>query len=117
MIGWLVHQWVQTPIASTVAMAGVLGAINFVYDVQALKRGILRVYNQPWAEGRSEVEIALDYAPWFFGGFGAVYGYGIATRANALTVLGAALVIPTLGYIAQSLLLHGHMGLKRCQSA
>ena len=116
MLGWAVHQCAQTPLASAIIMAFVLGIINFAYDVAALKQGILRVYNQPWSEGRSEFEIALDYAPWFFGGFGAVYGYGIVA-GSFVPILAASLALPTLGYILQSLLLHGHTGLKPCQSA
>jgi len=120
MIAWLVHLWVHTPVASAIAMAIVLGAINFVYDVKALQAGILRVYNQPWADGRSDVEVALDYAPWFFGGFGAIYGYAVASGAGFVATLLAALLVPTSGYVVQSMLRHGHWGtrpvMKKCQS-
>jgi hypothetical protein len=119
MIGWCVHQFAQTQLSSAMTMAVVLGIINFAYDVKALQSGILRVYNQPWAEGRNEVGIALDYAPWFFGGFGAMYGYGLAAHMNALALLAATLTIPTAAYIAQSLLRHGHPGTtpRKCQNA
>lgn len=121
MIGWLVHRYVHTPLASAIAMALVLGVINFAYDVKALQSGILRVYNQPWSEGKSEVEIALDYAPWFFGGFGAIYGYAIAARTDFAIALAAVLLIPTAGYVMQSMLRHGHWGTRpverKCQSA
>jgi len=119
MIGWCVYQFAKTPLVCAIVMAAVLGIINFAYDVKALQSGILRVYNQPWSEGRSEIEIALDYAPWFFGGFGAIYGYAIATHAGFAVTLVAALLIPTMGYIAQSLLRHGHSGIRprKCQSA
>jgi hypothetical protein len=118
MLGWVVHQFAQTPLVSAIAMALVLGTINFAYDVKALQSGILRVYNQPWSEGRSNFDIALDYAPWFFGGFGAVYGYGLVAGNFTFTLL-ASLTLPTAGYIAQSLLRHGHPGIRpcKCQSA
>ena len=121
MIGWVVHQFAQTPISSAIVMALVLGVINFAYDVKALRMGILRVYNQPWSDGRNEFDVALDYAPWFFGGFGAVYGYGVAANVNFAVVLLASLLIPTAAYIAYSLLRHGHWGtrpvIRKCQSA
>ena len=31
-------------------------------------------YNQPWANNEGREAIALDYSPWFFGGFGFSYG-------------------------------------------
>ena len=80
-------------------------------------------------------EIVLDYGPWFFGGFGAIYGGGMAVLElldgrGALTmpvylavlsiVLGLALVVPTAGYVGQSIVRHGHWGtrpvMKKCQS-
>lgn len=119
MIGWCVHRFADAPLSSAVTMAVILGVLNFAYDVKALQAGILRVYNQPWAEGRNEFEVALDYAPWFFGGFGAVYGYGLAAHMNALTLLAATLTIPTAAYIAQSLVRHGHPGTtpRKCENA
>jgi len=104
--------------------AAVLGAVNGVYDVAAVRAGILRIYNQPWADGDGPVAIVADYAPWFFGVFGFVYVAGLrlaeaALAANphplaALTVgLGlvvATVTLPTLGYVAQSYLRHGHHG-------
>src|SRR5262245_21457731 len=65
--------------------AGVRGAVNWVYDVLAIRAGILRVYNQPWAEGQGPISIANDYAPWFFGGFGFVYGVGLGIAESMLT--------------------------------
>ena len=114
-IAWAVH---GTPWP---VLALLLFAINFAYDVLALRSGILHVYNQPWSEGKSEVAIALDYAPWFFGGFGAVYGIGLGVMERFGTewfaaVLFAALVLPTGGYVIQSKLRHGHWGVRPCQS-
>jgi hypothetical protein len=105
-------------------MAAVLGLANWAYDVAAIRAGILRVYNQPWADGRAEVAIVNDYAPWFFGGFGFVYGTGLAlaeslhgrasdpVRALAVGALlvAATVTLPTLGYVAQSYARHGHHG-------
>ena len=91
----------------------------------AIRAGILRVYNQPWADGRGEAAIANDYAPWFFGGFGAVYGLGLGTMewlsnqgalsgpvlAVALTLmLLLSIAVPVAGFVAQSRRRHGHSG-------
>lgn len=106
------------------AMAAVLGLANWAYDVAAIRAGILKVYNQPWARGQATAAIVSDYAPWFFGGFGFVYGAGLrvaesflegassplrAFAAGAL-LLAATITLPTLGYVLQSYARHGHHG-------
>jgi hypothetical protein len=102
----------------------VLGAVNWLYDAAAIHAGILRVYNQPWADGRGAPAIAGDYALWFFGGFGLIHAAGLklaegyllaAPDALAAVATGCALVAltamaPTLGYVIQSYLRHGHHG-------
>jgi hypothetical protein len=129
MMAWLVHgNPARTPwdiIRLALILCAVIGFLNLIYDVKALKSGILRVYNQPWADGRDEKAIALDYAPWFFGGFGAIYGAGIGLMewienrgalsqpAFAITfslTLTLTLIVPTAGYVAQSIRRHGHWG-------
>jgi hypothetical protein len=105
--------------------ASVLGFWNLLYDVKAIRLGFLRVYNQPWAEGRDPEAIAMDYAPWFFAGFGAVYGAGLgvaellALRENLdgtvfaglfSLVLAGAIAFPVFGYRCRSFKLHGHSG-------
>ena len=111
-IAWAVHG------APWPVLALLLGAVNFAYDVIALRSGILHVYNQPWSEGKTEVAIVMDYAPWFFGGFGAIYGAGLGVMERygsewLFVVLIAALVLPTAGYVCASKLRHGHWGLRR----
>lgn len=96
-----------------------------LYDVKALQVGILRVYNQPWADGKGSEAIALDYAPWWFAGFGGVYGAGMRLcewlsaqgRFDAITfawlfplIFGLSMVLPLIGYRHRSLKLHGHSG-------
>jgi hypothetical protein len=102
----------------------VLGFWNLLYDVKALEAGLLRVYNQPWADGQSEPAVALDYAPWFFAGFGGVYGLAIgvaelhvaslaawpSTLAFLLLSLTLACAVPVLGYMHRSRRRHGHFG-------
>jgi len=129
ILAWLVHgsqardSWDVA--RSALVLCSVIGFWNVLYEVKALESGILKVYNQPWADGRSEAAIVMDYAPWFFGGFGAVYGAGIgalelldgrgALPAAAFGVvfcltLVLALVLPAAGYVLQSIRRHGHWG-------
>ena len=129
MLAWLVHGAPARDLwdvaRNALILCSVIGFWNLLYEVKALQSGILRVYNQPWADGRDEAAIALDYAPWFFGGFGAIYGAGIglmewldgrgalsapvfATAFGAVLVL--TLTVPAGGYILQSIRRHGHWG-------
>ena len=98
----------------------------------AIRAGILKVYNQPWADGRGPRSIAVDYAPWFFGGFGLIHGAGLKLAEGALltdadplraVAIGwrapraATATLPTLGYIAQSYWRHGHHGCRPVAAA
>jgi hypothetical protein len=132
MLAWLVHTSpahdLRSVARSAIVLCALIGFVNIVYDIKALRAGILRVYNQPWADGRSEVDIAMDYAPWFFGGFGAVYGGGIAVMEYLdpsfviafPVILALSLIVPTAGYVLQSMRRHGHWGTRpverKCQS-
>lgn len=128
MLGWLVHagparDWADVARLAFV-MASVLGFWNLLYEVKALEAGVLRVYNQPWAEGQSEPAVAMDYAPWFFAGFGAVYGFALGAvelHADALRETSAAVLVwtlalmlactlPVAGYMHRSWRRHGHLG-------
>lgn len=127
---WLIHGQQASGIADILRLAvilcSVLGFWNLLYEVKALRSGILKVYNQPWADGRGEEAIAFDYAPWFFGGFGAAYGLsigifeymvnlrGIPNAAETFACLMIALIsciaLPVFGYISYSIRTHGHSG-------
>ena len=128
MIAWLCHTQMATSffdvLQSAFILASVLGFWNVVYDIKALKSGILLVYNQPWAEGKSEEAIAMDYAPVFFAGFGLVYGFGIGMAewfrdflqdgsvflVYFVLVLVVSILIPVWLYRYRSYLKHGHNG-------
>jgi hypothetical protein len=139
MLAWLAHpapaNSLTDVLRNALVMCSLLGFWNVLYDVKALQAGILRVYNQPWAEGRGAAEIVLDYGPWFFGGFGAIYGAGMSVMqwldgrgmlttpvfaAVLSIVIALALVVPAAGYVGQSIVRHGHWGtrpvMKKCQS-
>jgi len=91
--------------------------INWIYDALAIRHGVLEVYTQSWADGGSPWALVGDYAPWFFGVFGLIYGAGLklAETSAAPLAVGAAtlattLVLPALLYVAVSFARHGHSG-------
>ena len=128
-LAWLVHRApvvdVLDLVQLSVVLASVLGFWNLLYDVKALEAKHLHVYNQPWADHRGPEAVAMDYAPWFFAGFGAVYGAGIGSAEMLATsggfgamnfawlfpaVLLVAIEFPVWGYRRRSFRLHGHSG-------
>jgi hypothetical protein len=127
-LAWFVHAPVHRVFdvfRLSFVLCSVLAFWNLLYDVKALEAKILIVRNQPWADGKEASAIAMDYAPWFFGGFGAVYGVGIGSM-EWLKTLGAlsdtvfagafalmlllCLTLPVAGYVVQSRRRHGHSG-------
>jgi hypothetical protein len=129
MLAWLCHgtpaQGWGDVARSAMVLASVLGFWNLLYEVRALRSGILRVYTQPWADGLPAESIAFDYAPWFFAGFGACQGAGFAAgewlaHRGALTrptFIGlflatflAAILVPLLLYRWHAFRTHGHSG-------
>ncbi len=133
-MAWICHlefaRDVFDVLKSAFILASVLGFWNLLYDIRALETGLLRVYNQPWADGRGPEATAMDYAPWFFAGFGAIYGgaIGIAELISGpkgmsafefawffpATVI-ASIAIPVLGYRYRSFQRHGHYGCRPVQ--
>ena len=130
MIAWLVHgqpaQSIGDILRYSLVLCSVLGFWNLLYEVKALRIGVLKVYNEPWAKGQGEEAIVFDYAPWFFGGFGAAHGFtiglleflvhrsGLPAAAQSAAYVVASLVIcialPILGFIRHSIRSHGHSG-------
>jgi len=131
-LAWLLHgqpaQGIGDVLRYAVVLCSVLGFWNFLYEVRALQSGMLKVYNQPWADGRGEEAIVFDYAPWFFGGFGAAYGLLVAgleyfvrqqglpgawlTAAVVSGGLVLCIALPVAGFIRQSRRKHGHPGMR-----
>lgn len=125
---WVCHAPPTSPwhiLRAALVTASVLGFWNLLYDVAALKSGLLRVYTQPWADGLPAESIALDYAPWFFAGFGACHGAGLAAgewlaAKGSLTAtsfgllfgatLLASIAVPVLLYRRHAFRAHGHSG-------
>lgn len=99
----------------------VLASVNFVYDVLAIRSGVLVVRNEPWARGESPSKIVGDYAPWFFGGFGFIYGTGLGILEFApkapffrtiicFGIATAGILVPFIGYRWRSKIKFGHSG-------
>jgi len=59
-------------------MGSVLAFWNWLYDVYAIKAGLIVVYNRPYAKRQGPEAIATAYAPVFFGTFGACYGMALS---------------------------------------
>ena len=119
------HPTLADMAASGLLAAVILGAVNWLYDVAAIRAGILKVYNQPWADGRGSIadrqrlravvlrrlragagggtEIRRRHAAADAGGAAAAIVVGLA-------LLAATVTLPTLGYVLQSYLRHGHHG-------
>lgn len=128
-IAWICHghlaQNLFDVFKSGFVFASVLGFWNLLYDIKALQSGILRVYNQPWADGKAAEVIALDYVPWFFAGFGFIYGVGLGSAESLAAsgwltdnsfaglfavILIGAIAFPVWGYRRRSFKVHGHSG-------
>jgi len=106
-------------------LASVLGFWNWLYDTMAIKAGFLQVFTRSYPTG-SAAEIAYDYAPLYFGLFGACYGAEIKILEYYFLQCGrtdlfwgllifsviAAIVLPSFGYILISQLRYGNNGLK-----
>jgi len=130
MLAWLSHvDAARSPgdvVRYAFVLCAVLGFWNILYEIKALRLGVLKVYNQPWANGGGPEAIALDYSPWFFGGFGAAYGAFITILelyagsrgplglAEVLAIIIAGLLwciaLPVFGFIRHSKKTHGHSG-------
>ena len=131
MIAWICHFGMANNLIDiiifSVLIAIVLGFINVIYDIKAIESGLLIVYNQPWADNQGARAITLDYAPWFFAGFGVVYGasiggaewlysnklysFSVFTWVLPLSLI-LSIAVPVLGYIHRSFRVHGHSGCK-----
>jgi len=81
LICWVVYKLSFPPAMADsvwlfpITLGLVLGVINFLFDMYAISRGVLVVFNKSFAEGKSAFRISLQYAPVFFTSFGIVYGF------------------------------------------
>lgn len=110
---------------SAFVLGSVLAFWNWLYDALAIRAGFITFYNRRWHEGADPEAIALDYAPFIFGGFGACYGaairlleeqFAITSPTQITWILVAAchvacLTIPVLACVTGSRLTRGEWGL------
>lgn len=106
-------------------LGSVIALWNWIYDIYAIKSGTMVVYTKGYYFGKSEYEIAFDYAPVYFGVFGFIYGIAIELVLAAESVAGGvslgflyltmvifALLLPTIAYVLFSIKRYGENGLK-----
>ncbi|MBI5207742.1 MAG: hypothetical protein HY934_08120 [Candidatus Firestonebacteria bacterium] len=111
-------------IKSAHIMGITIGFWNWLFDIFAIKNSIAIIYNKPYFENKSPEYIASDYAPVYFGIFGAAYGiylylifnlqldyrtsfYWIFFLLSGLLTI----VMPVLFYCLSSYIKHGYFGL------
>lgn len=111
-------------IQASFILASVLGFWNWLYDTMAIRAGFLRVYTRSYHTG-SAAEIAYDYAPLYFGLFGACYGAEIKVIEHYIVYCGRtdlfwclllfgvlmAIALPSFGYVVISKISYGDHGL------
>ena len=91
---------------SAFILASVLALWNWIYDIIAIKKGVLEVYNRQYAEKRGAEAVTTQYAPAFFGAFGLAYGAALRiwemylTPGQSEAVIAAVLILPFLLMIA-----------------
>lgn len=110
---------------SAFVVASVIGFWNWLYDAYALRAGFILIRRQPYQRHLGHEALAMEYAPVFFGSFGAVYGaylYMLAQLAAPgsrpdllwwllLAGIACALVVPVACYVAACLIRYGETGL------
>lgn len=114
-------------LAQAVFVTGsVMAFWNWFYDLYAIKAGFLIVHIRPFADGKGAEATATEYAPVYFGTFGACYGLAIYLGQHVLLTEGRmdlywrflvgfnvlTLALPTLLYMLSSYLRHGDVGIR-----
>ena len=84
-------------------LGSVLGFWNWLYDLYAIKAGVVTVYNRNYSERRGAEAIATQYAPAYFFTFGMCYGVSIRVWEWCLITTGQSSLYWPL-YIASMLL-------------
>jgi hypothetical protein len=99
---------------------------NWLYDLYAIRADFLIVHLRPFANGLGAEATAADYAPIYFGTFGACYGLAIYLGQHLFLTEGRwdlywplfitsnllTLAIPTLLYMLSSYLKYGDPGIR-----
>lgn len=131
VITWIVSNSIANDYKDVLISSFVVGSIlafwNTVYDIEAVKAGVVKVFNQPYSEGKDPDTIVMDYGPIIFGFFGAVYAACLKTselfiQRYSVTlfqffflfagILLLSIAVPVLSFIRSSKKKHGHNGLR-----
>lgn len=106
-------------------VGSVLAFWNWLYDAHALRSGFIVIRRQPYQSHLTHEALAMEYAPVFFGSFGACYGGYLYVLQHVLRAGGSGdlfwwvlfggtstvLVVPLSSYVAASYLRYGQPGL------
>jgi len=109
-------------------MGSVVAFWNWLYDIYAIRAGLIVVYNRAYSKRQGPEAIATAYAPVFFGTFGACYGIALSIYRYDLLERGcrdcfwplfvggacAGLFIPVLMFVLYSYATDGVSGLEAC---
>jgi hypothetical protein len=112
-------------VKAAIVLASVIGYLNWVFDYVAISKGIAVIYNKPFVLGFGSHAIVADYAPLYFGVFGACYGISISLAATVTQPFGmrtvwapavcagmGTLVFPVVAHALSSYVRHGYAGLR-----
>lgn len=130
VITWIISNGIATDYKDVIISSFVVGSVlalwNTIYDIEAIKAGVVKVFNQSYADGKDAEAIVMDYGPVIFGFFGAVYAAGLKTselimERQSITVLQffflfmfillLSITVPVLLFVRSSIKNHGHNGL------
>ncbi|MBA63246.1 MAG: hypothetical protein CMJ76_12885 [Planctomycetaceae bacterium] len=90
VICWIVYKlYLQIPLSDSswlfpIILGITIGLINFIFDMFAISRGVLVVFNKSYSLGKSAFHISLQYAPIFFASFGIAYGFELQRLINTI---------------------------------
>jgi hypothetical protein len=111
---------------SAFVMGSVVAFWNWLYDMYAVKVGLISVYNRKYQRGECAEAIVSDYGPVFFGSIGFCFGASLRICEYFLVHLGrwdlywhlflacnaAVLTVPVVAYVTFSVLTSGETGLR-----
>jgi hypothetical protein len=130
VISWIIASGPTNNFADVIISSFVVGSVlalwNTIYDIKAINAGVVKVFNQPYADGKDSNAIVMDYGPVIFGFFGAVYIAGLKVselimHTHNITwvqfslificILTLSIVVPVSVFVRSSIKKHGHNGL------
>ena len=116
-------------VRSAVVMGSVVAFWNWLYDIRAIKSGLISIYLRKSSRLQPAEVLASDYCPVFFGSVGFCVGSSVRICEYYILELGredlywwlflacnvVIIVVPVLAYVTYSLLTTGETGLRSYQ--